>query len=97
MNKLYLSLLLVALTLLSCDNNESRLYRIQANGLFGFIDSIGNVIIEPQYKYVGPFSKDGYACVISNITLVEEISPSSKLDIPEVSENMDSCIHIKYV
>ena len=57
MNKLYLSLLLVALTLLSCDNNESRLYRIQANGLFGFIDSIGNVIIEPQYKYVGPFSK----------------------------------------
>ena len=96
MNKLYLSLLLVALTLLSCDNNESRLYRIQANGLFGFIDSIGNVIIEPQYKYVGPFSKDGYACVISNITLVEEISPSSKLDIPEVSENMDSCIHIKY-
>lgn len=57
MNKLYLSLLLVALTLLSCDNNESRLYRIQANGLFGFIDSIGNVIIEPQYKYVGPFQR----------------------------------------
>lgn len=95
MKKLYLSLLLVALTLLSC-NNDSRLYRVQVDGLFGFIDSIGNVIIEPQYKYVGTFSKDGYACVISHIAIEEETSPFSKLDIPWLSENMDSCIHIKY-
>ena len=96
MNKSYLSLLLVVLTLLSCNNNDSRLYRVQVNGLFGFIDSIGNVIIEPQYKYVGAFSKDGYACVISHINIEEEVSPFSKLDIPGVSENMDSCVYIKY-
>lgn len=96
MNKSYLSLLLMVLTLLSCNNNDSRLYRVQVNGLFGFIDSIGNVIIEPQYKYVGAFSKDGYACVISHINIEEEVSPFSKLDIPGVSENMDSCVYIKY-
>lgn len=96
MNKSYLSLLLVVLTLLSCNNNDSRLYRVQVNGLFGFIDSIGNVIIEPQYKYVGAFSKEGYACVISHINIEEEVSPFSKLDIPGVSENMDSCVYIKY-
>lgn len=53
MNKSYLSFLLVALTLLSCNNNDFCLYRIQVNGLFGFIDSIGDVKIDPQYKYVG--------------------------------------------
>ena len=96
MNKSYLSLLFVVLTLLSCNNNDSRLYRVQVNGLYGFIDSIGNVIIDPQYKYVGAFSKDGYACVISHINIEEEASPFSKLDIPGVSENMDSCVYIKY-
>lgn len=96
MNKSYLSLLFVVLTLLSCNNNDSRLYRVQVNGLYGFIDSIGNVIIDPQYKYVGAFSKDGYACVISHINIEKEASPFSKLDIPEVSENMDSCVYIKY-
>lgn len=96
MNKSYLSLLFVVLTLLSCNNNDSRLYRVQVNGLYGFIDSIGNVIIDPQYKYVGAFSKDGYACVISHINIEEEASPFSKFDIPGVSKNMDSCVYIKY-
>ena len=96
MNKSYLSLLLVVITLLSCNNNDSRLYRIKENGLFGFIDSIGNVKIEPQYKYVGGFSKEGYACVISQISIEEEMSPFSKLDIPGGSDKIDSCIHIKY-
>ena len=96
MNKSYLSLLLVVLTLSSCNNNDSRLYRIQVNGLFGFIDSIGNVKIDPQYKYVGPFSKDGYACVISHISIEEEESPFLKLSIPGILKKTDSCICIKY-
>lgn len=96
MNKSYLSLLLVVLTLLSCNNNDSRLYRIQVNGLFGFIDSIGNVKIDPQYKYVGAFSEDGYACVISCISIEEEKSPFSKFGTPGGLENKDSCICIKY-
>jgi hypothetical protein len=66
------------------------------NGLFGFIDSIGNVKIEPQYKYAGAFSKEGYACVISHITIEKEKSSFQELDIPGISDNIDSCIHIKY-
>lgn len=51
----------------SCSNNNEPLYRIQKNGLYGFIDSIGNVVIEPQYKYVGYFNDDGYATVITQV------------------------------
>lgn len=50
--------LLTALVFFASCKNENRLYRIQENGLYGFIDSIGNVVIEPQYKYVSPFTKD---------------------------------------
>ena len=87
--------LLVVLTLSSC-NNDHHLFRIQVNGLFGFIDSIGSVVIEPQYKYVSVFSKDGYACIISSITIEEEKSLLPKIDIPGIPESIDSCIHIKY-
>ena len=39
-------------------------YRIQANGLYGYIDSLGQEIIQPQYLYAEHFSKDGVALVI---------------------------------
>jgi hypothetical protein len=42
-------------------------YRIQRNGLYGFIDSLGNETIKPQYKYVSNFTESGYALVISSI------------------------------
>ena len=67
-----LFLLLTTLVVFSSCTNENRLYRIQENGLYGFIDSLGNVVIEPQYRYVSPFTKDGYACVISNIKIEED-------------------------
>ncbi len=47
--------------------NHERLYRIQDNGLYGFIDSTGAVIIQPQYPYVSDFSDDGLALVITDI------------------------------
>ena len=70
--------------------NKKVLYRIQENGLYGFIDSDGEVIIEPQYKYVGHFTEDGYACVISSMKLIKN---SSDAIIP----NDTICIHYGYI
>lgn len=43
------------------------LYRIQQNGLYGFIDSTGRMRIEPKYKYVSDFTDEGLSLVISDI------------------------------
>lgn len=60
--------LLAMLCMMSCTPTfNGTLYRIQENGLYGFIDSVGNVIIEPQYKYVSPFS-DGLALVVHDVS-----------------------------
>jgi hypothetical protein len=53
-------------------SNDKRLYRIQENGKYGFIDSLGNVVITPQYKYVSDFTKDGYALIISSMNSVND-------------------------
>lgn len=53
----------------ACSNNNRTLYRIQEKGLYGFIDSTGNVVIRPQYRYVGNFNDEGYATVISRVKL----------------------------
>ena len=60
--------LLAISCMMSCTPTfNGTLYRIQKDGLYGFIDSVGNVIIEPQYKYVSPFS-DGIALVVHEVT-----------------------------
>lgn len=51
-----------------CDAPEHQ-YRIQKDGLYGFIDDRGYETIEPQYRYVGHFTKEGYALVISEMSV----------------------------
>lgn len=66
--RVYYKMLIVVsmIFFVSCsNNNDIPLYRIQENGLYGFIDSLGNVTIEPQYKYVSDFKQSGYATVIT--------------------------------
>ena len=59
--------LLAISCMMSCTPTfNGTLYRIQKDGLYGFIDSVGNVVIEPQYKYVSPFS-DGIALVVHDV------------------------------
>ena len=59
--------LLAICCMMSCTPTfNGTLYRIQKDGLYGFIDSVGNVVIEPQYKYVSPFS-DGIALVVHDV------------------------------
>ena len=52
---------------LYCCTTPEHQYRIQKNGLYGFIDDRGFETIKPQYKYVGQFTKEGYALVISKM------------------------------
>ena len=66
MKSIYVSSLMLMLMLFSCNHTNLSLYRIQENGKFGFINNNGEVVIEPQYKYVGYFNKDGYATVITD-------------------------------
>lgn len=93
MKKCLILLTIAFLAFASCDNKTQKLYRIQENGLYGFIDSLGNVIITPQYKYVDYFTEDGYACVISDIKIEKDEAalPKQGLDI-----DVDSCIRVTY-
>lgn len=66
---LILTLFTLILAVSSCSNSNEIYYRIQENGKYGFIDSIGQTIIPPIYKYVSGFTKEGYACVITSATI----------------------------
>lgn len=97
MRKNFYLLFLVLLVLVSCnDNSDKKLYRIQENGLYGFIDSLGNVAIKPQYKYVGPFTEDGYACVISNMYIIKDTISSENLLNFNHDDSKDSIISVTY-
>ena len=79
--------LIVLSTLASCNHSDINLYRIQENGLYGFIDSTGTVVIEPQYKYVSSFNLYGYATVITEYSLKNEQGKYGGLD---------TLLHVKY-
>lgn len=81
--KIFICAILILL-ICSCHNN-SKLWRIQDNGLYGFVDSLGNEIIKPQYKYVGNF-RAGYACVITD----------AKLEIKDLGLRKDTLLKVKY-
>lgn len=67
MKKLIAILYLLSIYLMvSCSSFNKPLCRIQENGLYGFIDTLGNVIITPQYKYVSFFSDEGFSLIISS-------------------------------
>ncbi len=88
MVNLFRLVVLVAIcALCSCNQSNKPLYRIQENGLYGFIDSTGTVAIEPQYKYVSGFNLYGYATVITEYSLKTE---------KDKYGSIDTLLHIKY-
>ena len=65
MNTNYVFMLLIFLLFLSCSNEPTllklkpeKLYPISVNEKWGFIDISGNVVIKPQFDYVGVFIED---------------------------------------
>lgn len=72
--RLYLAkLFLIAcalLTIASCNEKKQFngfLYPIRENGLYGFIDSVGNRIMEPEYLWVSTFHNDLAMAVVDTI------------------------------
>lgn len=77
---------LLLLSIASCNAPEHQ-YRIQKGGLYGFIDEHGNETIKPQYKYVGHFTKEEYALVISRM----EVSKTGR-SVGQYSTSADTLI-----
>lgn len=83
---------ILALTaaLILSGSNKQFLYRVQENGLYGYVDSLGHVIIKPQYKYASSFSEDGYALIISNAHLIKYDSSSRNKKNVEEDDLLDT-------
>ena len=52
----YLLLIWCTLVLCSCSQVPTNLYPIYKNGKYGYIDSLGNEVIKPQYLYASYFN-----------------------------------------
>ncbi len=96
MKKGKLFLLLVLAVFASCSKDDIPLYRIQENGLYGFIDSLGNVVIDPQYKYVGDFNEDGYATVITQYQYAFKQRETRNFFTDTTIIKIDTSVVIKY-
>ena len=59
----YLLLIWCTLVLCSCIQTPTNLYPIYKDGKYGYIDSLGNEIIKPQYLYASYFN-EGIALII---------------------------------
>ena len=70
-NILRLSLiLLVIIAIISCNEKkrfDGYLYPIRENGLYGFIDSVGNKIIEPEFLWISTFHNGLAMAVVDTI------------------------------
>lgn len=77
--KQFLLYLFVICICISCNQNHSHLYRINIDDKYGYIDSLGNEIIKPQYLFASSF-KDGLALiVVDTISVLSFDSTSNKL------------------
>jgi hypothetical protein len=64
-----------------------KLYRIQKDGVYGYIDSLGTELIKPQYLYATNF-RDGLALVVVDTTIIR-----FKKDYTSCKNNIDSLIY----
>lgn len=82
---LRLSLMLLAIiAIISCNKEKTAnryLYPIKENGLYGYIDSVGNRIIEPQFLWVSTF-RDGLALAVVD-TIYREVPDSMAYEVGE--------------
>ena len=87
--KRFLIWMLLSVVCLSCSRYNGNLYRIYENNLYGYIDSIGNVIIKPQFKYSSRF-QDGVALVISDMSEAFHIDTINTIKIIDGKLTIDS-------
>lgn len=70
----------------SCTPDE-KLFRIQKDGLYGFINKSGETVIDPKYDYVSGFTKDGYAMIIldASIDTIQNAMPLSDIIVTDTT------------
>ena len=69
-------------TIVSCNEKkkfDGYLYPIRENGLYGYIDSVGNRIMEPKFLWVSPFV-NGLAMVVVD-TIYREVPDSMDFEV----------------
>ena len=72
------------LMIMSCDEKklfDGYLYPIRENGLYGYIDSVGNRIIEPEFLWVSTFHNDLAMAVVD--TIYREVPDSMAYEVGE--------------
>lgn len=85
--RLYLTrlfLIACAVLIVSCDEKkqfDGYLYPIRENGLYGYIDSVGNRIIEPEFLWVSTFH-NGLAMAVVD-TIYREVPDSMAYEVGE--------------
>lgn len=88
------SILMIA----SCDEKkqfDGFLYPIRENGLFGYIDSVGNRIIEPEFLWVSTFH-DGLAMAVVD-TIYRVVPDSMAYEVGERDTIINVCrMYAKY-
>ena len=89
---------LTILSIVSCNKKKAfdgYLYPIQENGLYGYIDSVGNRIIEPEFLWVSTF-RDGLAlAVVDTIYRIVPDSMAFEVGIRNTVENVYR-MYVKY-
>ena len=86
-----LTIVIALLSIIACDSYnqiERKLYRIQEDGKYGFIDAKGDVKISPQYEYASHFF-NGYSTVA--------IECSTYNDTMSVLPQITRCITYNYI
>lgn len=71
MKRILFSFVLIVSLTTACNHNPGPLYRIERDQKFGYIDTLGNEVIPPQYILAGDFVRD-LAYVITDTTRVHE-------------------------
>lgn len=61
-----------AITVIGCTSKPKQLYLIREDGKCGFIDSLGNITIEPSYIFADNFN-DGVALVITDTSWMRDL------------------------
>lgn len=76
-------LFVYAMTIVGCTPKPKQLYLIKEDGKFGFIDSLGQKVIEPSFLSAAPFS-DGLALVVTDTSRAKGMR--TKIDYHYIDE-----------
>lgn len=74
-----------------CFSYSEGLFKIRKNGKYGFIDTKGNVIIEPTYTYLGEFNENAASAQIEGQNTQGVIDKTGNIIIPFEYQKIFDC------